>query len=524
MAEDTWSEPRARRWWTYLPAAEYIRARATPGRLAWGLTLGIFSLTLLVYYLTYSSSAVHNHPIRLADAFLHGRLDIENGKGLIGFLDFAIYKDKYYPLEPPGSAIVSLPGVLLFGLDINQTLISLVIGSITAALVFQLVRRLTESVAQQLLLTVMFSFGSVYWWNSTFAGVWYFNHAVAVLFLFFAVYETLVSKRPFTAGLALGFAYITRLPTIMTFPFFLVMFTQWRSGTEGQPTWKRLDYQTLIKLGLGVGIFVAALSLYTFVRFDDVRPSASYYHWHALPSLQVPGGVLDRGLFDLSYMPRHVEALFEQPLYMTSADAPYVLPRWGGTAFWVTTPAFLYAFLAGIANRWIRWLGAASMVLSVTFVSIIPNLGRGPSTQPWFDWAQWDIPYNVNLLPFILLAGYSMYRGFKGNKIILGSWLAILFTIPIHFTVGVTGWPQFGYRYLLDYVPFVFLLTWLGMGPKLKWHHVAMVSLGVFINLMGVLYVNKFDANRDVPVLQPVFDMVRDFLIPGWEGIHWITW
>ncbi|MEP6872483.1 MAG: hypothetical protein ABI939_11640, partial [Anaerolineaceae bacterium] len=137
---------------------------------------------------------------------------------------------------------------------------------------------------------------------------------------------------------------------------------------------------------------------------------------------------------------------------------------------------------------------------------IIPNLGRGPTTQPWFDWAQWDIPYDVNLLPFILLAGYSMYRGFKGNnKMILGSWLAILFTIPIHFTVGVTGWPQFGYRYLLDYVPFVFLLTWQGMGPKLKWHHVAVISLGVFINLMGVLYVNKFDPHAV-------------------SGIHWITW
>jgi hypothetical protein len=474
-------------------------------RWSWVVTILVFLLTLLVYYFTYSSAAVHNHPIRLADAFLHGRLDIANGKDLIGFLDFAIYNGKYYPLEPPGSAIISIPAVLLWGDTVNQTLISVTIGAITAGVVFRVSRYFTPSLPQQLLWTAMFSFGSVYWWNATFAGVWYFNHAVAVFFLFMAVHETLVSKRPFTAGLALGMAYISRLPSSMTFPFFLVMFTQWRPDTEGLAAWRRLDYRTLIEFCLGAGIIVVALSAYTFVRFDDIRPSASYYHWHALPSLEVPGGVLEHGLFDLKYISRHIIVFFEKPLYMTSKDAPYVFPSWGGAAFWVTTPALLYGFLAGISNRWIRWGGAISMALSILLTSIIPNLGRGPTTQPWFDWAQWDIPYNVNLLPFVLLAGYSMYCGLRGNKVILGCWLAVLFTIPVHFTVGVTGWPQYGYRYLLDYAPFVFILAWFGMGPRMRWHHVVAVSLGIFINLMAVLYVNKFEP-----------DMVR--------GIHWITW
>ncbi|HVP05312.1 MAG TPA: hypothetical protein VMT90_06530, partial [Dehalococcoidia bacterium] len=339
-----------------------------------------------------------------------------------------------------------------------------------------------------------------------FAGVWYFNHAVAVLFLFFAVYETLVSKRPLTAGLALGFAYITRLPSGMTFPFFLIMFWQYRPNTEGQPIWKRVDYATLAKFAAGAGFWVVALAIFTYVRFDQFSPSATYYHWHALASLETPTGVLNYGLFDLKYPPRHVIAMLEQPLYMTSADAPYVFPSWGGTAFWMTTPAFLYAFLAGITNRVVRWVGAASMLLSIVCVSIIPNLGRGPTTQPWFGWAQWNPPHNMNLLPFVVLALYSMYRGVKtGNKMILGCWLAIFFTIPVHFTVGVTGWPQFGYRYILDYVPFVFLLTWQGMGPKVKWYHFVIVGAGIFINLMGVLYVNKFDPHHVA-------------------NIHWITW
>ena len=55
-----------------------------------------------------------NHPLRLADAFLHGRLDVADAIEL-RHLDWAIYpKDdpnaKFYPLEPPGTALVVVAG------------------------------------------------------------------------------------------------------------------------------------------------------------------------------------------------------------------------------------------------------------------------------------------------------------------------------------------------------------------------------------------------------------------------------
>lgn len=513
----------------------------TPHVWTWALTGAFFLATFLVYYLTYTGQAVHNHPVRLADAFLQGRLGVANGQELLGFLDFAIYDDKYYPLEPPGTALVILLGVAIFGLSINQTFVSLVIGAITAAVVWRISRGIMQSLPQQIALTVLFAFGTVYWWNSTYYGVWYFNHAVAALFLCGAVYETLVGKRPLTAGLLLGAAYITRAPTIWAFPFFVIMFSdQWLAWVKDRPLWKRIDLKPLLLFGAGAGVFVFGFALLNIIRFDTPSPQASYDHWHAKEQLSAPGQMLEHGLVSNKHIERHRTIFFEKPFYMTD-EKPYIYPSWNGSAFWATTPAFLYAFLAAIRKRWLRWAGAAIMGLSIVFLVIVPRLGAGSTRHGWLDrppeggvasaingvldflqwdsWARWQTQWPTSevvfglpvlswliLLPFALLIVVSSFFAFRSrNKLVLACWAAVIPVVAVHFLAASTGWPQFGYRYILDYVPFVFLLTWQGMGDRLRWHHVALIAASVVINFCGVLWVNKFEP-----------DLVG--------GIHWANW
>jgi hypothetical protein len=45
------------------------------------------------------------------------------------------------------------------------------------------------------------------------------------------------------------------------------------------------------------------------------------------------------------------------------------------------------------------------------------------------------------------------------NRLALACWSAILPIAFTHFTVAFTGWPQLGYRFALDYYPFLFLLS-----------------------------------------------------------------
>lgn len=482
--------------------AAHIGRLATPWRLATALTLLFFSLTLVVYHFTSLGPSIFNHPVRLADAFLHARLDVANAKDL-PWLDWAIYDGKYYPLEPPMTAVVVLPGVALYGLALNQTLVSVVVGALNVSVVYRLMRGLSEKASLQVGLTLLFAFGTVYWWNAVNGGVWYFAHTLAVLFLFLAVYATLIDKRPFLAGLFLGAAYLTRLPTILALPFFIVMFSdQWLPESGEKSLIRRIDLRPLLRLAAGVGVFVLLGSVYNYVRFDTPL-HASYYYWHALEPNSGPGGLFERGLFDITYIPRHIPIIFEKLPYIQSA-APYVVPSWSGMAFWATTPAFLYALFAGVENRYVKAGGALAIVITLTVFTLLPAIGAGPSSQPALGWAQFSVPYHLNLLPFFFLIAYGLFVGIR-NKLVLACWLAIIPIALTHFTVGVTGWPQFGYRYVLDYAPFLFLLTWLGIGDKLRWHHMVLIAASIVVNLAGVLWINKFDPN-------------------GVGGVRWVDW
>jgi hypothetical protein len=53
------------------------------------------------------------------------------------------------------TTIVELPGVILFGTGLNQTMVSTVIGAINAAVVFRLLRGLTEKLSIKIWLTLL---------------------------------------------------------------------------------------------------------------------------------------------------------------------------------------------------------------------------------------------------------------------------------------------------------------------------------------------------------------------------------
>jgi len=78
------------------------------------------------------------------------------------------------------------------------------------------------------------------------------------------------------------------------------------------------------------------------------------------------------------------------------------------------------------------------------------------------------------------------------EKIVWASWLAILLIALPNLTHSTVGFSQFGYRFAMDFTPFLILLTALGIKQKIRWHHQALIIVAIFVNLWGVLWVNKF--------------------------------
>ncbi len=119
-----------------------------------------FVTAFLVYWYLGPKDTPFISFVNLANAFLHGRIDqIPELSGRI--TEPAIRDGKFYVIPPPMPAIIILPAVALFGLALNQTLVSAILGAINASVVSRVTQRLTGKLTLQIWLTVLFVFGTI---------------------------------------------------------------------------------------------------------------------------------------------------------------------------------------------------------------------------------------------------------------------------------------------------------------------------------------------------------------------------
>lgn len=122
--------------------------------------------------------------------------------------------------------------------------------------------------------------------------------------------------------------------------------------------------------------------------------------------------------------------------------------------------------------------------LKIAFLAMPKILNRVPYLQP--SWAGMAIWLTTPAFIFSLKATWK-------EKVVKLSWLAILLISLVISTHGSTGFAQFGYRFAVDFYPFLIFLTIKGVaktGLK-KWHWLLLV-LGIIVNLWGVIWINKF--------------------------------
>ena len=180
------------------------------------IALSLAVITYVVYFLTTEGEPTHfNNFVLLADAFLNGRLHLNDN---LSWIELANFEGKYFIVPPPVPAILILPVVAIWGLETNQTLLSYFFASINVSLAFLVARCVSKSLKVQIWSAVMFGFGTIHWWVGAHGGVWMFSHVISTMFLFIGILLCFQKARPLLPGLALGAAYWTRLPTILSFP------------------------------------------------------------------------------------------------------------------------------------------------------------------------------------------------------------------------------------------------------------------------------------------------------------------
>jgi hypothetical protein len=380
-------------------------------RTRWKLLI-IALVALLVFVLSKGPPPGQNHFVYLADAFLHCRLGVSGGGTVLA--EIVPFHGNYYVVYPPMPAVLLLPFVAVFGTAVDQGLMSIFLACLAVAATWLMLKKIGVKANKALWLTALFGFGTCFWFIASVGSAWYIEHVSAVLFLTFAIILALYRKNPFFTGLLLGFAFLSRLPVILSFPFFLLLI--YEQNSEWKPRLKQVAYFLI-----GLGILVAVYELYNFGRwgvFSDLGYSL-------IPGIQ-QDPYFTNGIFSLSYIPRNVYAIFFQgPILLN--NFPYFEPNWMGLGLFFTTPAFIYIF-------------------------------KGP----W-------------------------------NRLSKYAALAVACILPILITHGTVGFTQFGYRFSLDFTPFLMLLAAKGMRGNLGWEEKTLIILSVLINLWGVVSIIKFN-------------------------------
>lgn len=377
-----------------------------------------------------------DHYLYLAEHFLRGELWVDDLPP--GYPDFVNRQGhKYLPFGPLPAALL-MPFAPLMDLAGTRDLawvghLFTLLNVILFARVLQQAGVLGDRRKWALLL---FFGGTVYYGISVVVASTYLAHILVVTCLLLAISEALGKKRPLLIGLFLGLAGMTRFTALFTLPFFLWLL--WREsavpgdGTAHQGPVKRKPH-AVARYGLllaGLAGPLALLLIYNYLRFGNPLDSG---YGNAVLTDPVLRGAIQQGLFSLAHIPKNVFMLLLQgPLPYPSQDAPVL---------------------------------------------------QFPYVQP--------SPWGMGIFftsPALLYAFRSKLR----EPIVQACWLAVLCVLVPLLTYYGVGWVQFGYRYALDFMPFLLLLAALSFPKTISPLVRLLILASVAVNIWGAFFLAKW--------------------------------
>jgi len=334
-----------------------------------------------------------------------------------------------YLYSPPAPAFLLMPFVEIWGAGFSQAYFSMALGAVNAVLFWVLLRTLRCGRTTQLLLVPFFAFGTVHFSAAAIGSVWFYAHVAVVFYLFMALIAVLRGWSPVIPGLFLGLAFLTRFHTVLAAPFFLYLLA--------------FDRQRPI---LNVALFCAGLA-----------PAIAFALWYNDLRFGSP--------FDSGYGDIH----------------SYYLQGGGSDPYEYSFYRLLFPGAPHFGMFDIR-----NIPLHLYTIFLMPP-------EYWPDWSILrPSPYGLSVL---LHSPAFVYAVLVKRRTVLKPlcWAVIgLIAIPI-LTYYAQGWVQFGYRFLLDFAPFLLILTALGFEDtrSTKWK-VLLVGVSIVANLWGKYWVSEY--------------------------------
>jgi hypothetical protein len=319
------------------------------------------------------------------------------------------------------------------------------LAAFAPALLYVLLRFLRETGRtgrqpwEDVLLSLLFAFGTVYYYTAVQGTVWFAAHVVACSLLALYALFAIDARKPLLAGLMLGLAFLCR-PTMMGLGA-LFLFEALRvsraadaaAAPEDAWVWKRMlvwlrgvrwkpVVKSLALFGAPILVIGGIAMWMNSARFED-----PFEFGHRYLQIRWTPRIEKWGLFNYHYLGKNLAVFLAALPWLTAAE-PYVKVSQHGLALWFTTPNLLTAL----------WPKKASPLITALWLAVIPV-------------ALWNLLYQN------------------------------------------TGWVQFGYRFALDYLMLVIVLIALS-GRRFGPGFFLLMAFAIAVNTFGAI---TFDRMRE---------------------------
>jgi len=368
--------------------------------------------TALVYFFSNPKPQnFYDYTFRVADNLLHGAVGFA-AKPPPWLNEFVPFNGSYYSVFPLGSVLSMIPFALLHVIgvitDMPGAFIAALLAGLSCFCLLKMADRYDHPPERKILLTMAILFGTWMWTNLTFAGAWQLALGFAMFGELGAIYFTSYDRRPLIAGAFFALAFGNRTEIIL----------------------------------------IAPVSFYLLIRRNGALPVRAN-------SAETVGNSADQ-IEDRRSQITDLARFCSVPFVLGISSLIYNYVRFSSFT------DFGYARIPGVLHE--PWYNHG--IFSVEY---IPR-------QAWeMLWKMWNFK---DAFPYLIPDGFSssilwsspfllflVRTGSRDKVLKYASWAAIIiltFLLWIHGNSG--GW-QFGYRYAMILLPWIFVIL-LESSPK----------------------------------------------------------
>jgi hypothetical protein len=381
--------------------------------------------------------------------------------------------DKWYSSFPFFPAVVMLPFVVVHGYQFNDTSFGVFIGALAIALFYSLLRlwREEQGLAQEstdsVAVAALLGFGTLFFYCAIRGEVWFSAEVMGVAFTALYLRHATAARNPALAGLFWSMAVLTRTPLFFTGVFFVLEALAPAKG--GRMAQLGVSIRTsertrlVLRFALGAAPLGALAAFYNATRFGSLAEFGHRFFFNNRVNVDIDTW----GLFHPHYLLRNIEAAFV--LLPTWANSRLGYSPWGLSLF-LTLPFLALAVVsARLPKRALMALGAmvAVLVASALFPAERGDFPVG--FRPTLVWLA-----VAGALGFLAFLAWQWVSSPDAPRLAVPLLLTLLVCALPGLLYQNTGYAQFGFRFSVDYTPYVMALVAVA-----GWRHRQPLAIGV---------------------------------------------